>query len=57
MNTELLQLNRLELIQNMEEVLENLWELSKQLGDEPIKSKIRELSKELSSLRDAECDE
>jgi hypothetical protein len=57
MNNELLQLPRLELIQYMEEVLEDLWELSKQLDDESIKIKIRELSKDLSALRDAECDE
>jgi len=57
MNNELLQLPRLELIQYMEEVLDDLWELSKQLDDESIKIKIRELSKDLSALRDAECDE
>jgi hypothetical protein len=57
MNNELLQLPRLELIQYMEEVLEDLWELSKQLDDESIKIKIRELSKDLSALRDAELDE
>ena len=54
---ELQHLHRLELIQYMEEVLEDLWEISKQLGDPKIDMKIRELSNELCELRDFECDE
>ena len=41
----------------MEETLEDLCELSKQLGDESIHLKIQLLSKELIELRDFEEDE
>jgi|GEM_PF-4520055 hypothetical protein len=51
------QVPRIEMILYMEEVLEELWELSLQLGDLSIQTKIRELSKELDTLKDAACDE
>jgi hypothetical protein len=54
MKNELQHLPRLELIQYMENLLEDLWELSKQLGDTQIDLRIQELSKELSELRDFE---
>jgi hypothetical protein len=57
MKNELQHLPRLELIQYMENLLEDLWELSKQLGDTQIDLRIQELSKELSELRDFESDE
>jgi hypothetical protein len=57
MKNELQHLPRLELIQYMENLLEDLWELSKQLGDTQINLRIQELSKELSELREFESDE
>ena len=53
---ELSTLPRLELIYEMELMLDDLWELANQYGDENIMKKILELSAELSSIRDAEED-
>ena len=53
---ELSTLPRLELIYEMELMLDDLWELANQYGDENIMKKISELSAELSSIRDAEED-
>ena len=45
------QLTSLDLINCMEKTLEELWELSKQLGDENFLMKIEALSKELIEFK------